>query len=196
VPGLAPCSRMSGTPPPIRRWHRSAGASTKRGRAATAGIEIACRAAHQASLADDSGAFIWTGRRFRTSPEELERLWAMLPDQAELVGVTVIMEPTRNAWVPLAAWVRRRGATVVLGPTRAGRRPACLLPQAHQDRPARLAPAARLPLLHPDGLHAEHGLGPGDVLRRATKLRATLVKRRSATSAAWTRCRSCSGRAG
>jgi hypothetical protein len=40
----------------------------------------------------------------------------MLPDQAELVGVTVIMEPTRNAWVPGAAWVRRRGATVVLVP--------------------------------------------------------------------------------
>ena len=145
------------------------------------GIDIACRAAHQASLADDSGGFIWTGRRFRTSPEELERLWAMLPDQAELVGVTVIMEPTRNAWVPLAAWFRRRGATVVLvPPEQAADLRAYYHKHTKTDRlDSRLL--ARLPLLHPDGLHAEHGLGPGDVLRRATKLRATLVKRRTAT---------------
>jgi hypothetical protein len=35
---------------------------------------------------------------------------------AEPVQVMVIMEPTRNAWVPLAAWLRRRGAIVVLVP--------------------------------------------------------------------------------
>jgi hypothetical protein len=34
---------------------------------------------------------------------------------------------------------------------------------------------ARLPLLHPDGLHPEQGLGPGDALRRATKLHSTLA---------------------
>jgi hypothetical protein len=38
---------------------------------------------------------------------------------------------------------------------------------------------ARLPLLHPEGLHEQHGLGPGDRLRRATKLHQTLTKRRS-----------------
>jgi transposase len=173
---------MSGTPPPIRRWHWPAVASTKEGFVQLRlGIDIACRAAHQASLADDSGGFIWTGRRFRTSPEELERLWAMLPDQAELVGVTVIMEPTRNAWVPLAAWFRRRGATVVLvPPEQAADLRAYYHKHTKTDRlDSRLL--ARLPLLHPDGLHAEHGLGPGDVLRRATKLRATLVERRTAT---------------
>ena len=39
---------------------------------------------------------------------------------------------------------------------------------------------ARLPLLHPDGLHPAEGLGPAEPMRRATKLRANLVKRRSA----------------
>jgi hypothetical protein len=34
-------------------------------------------------------------------------------------------------------------------------------------------------MLHPDGLHAETGLGPGDRLRRATKLHDTLTMRRS-----------------
>jgi len=145
------------------------------------GIDIACRAAHQASLADDRGEFIWTGRRFHTSPEELERLWAMLPDQTEPAAVTVIMEPTRNAWVPLAAWFRRHGATVVLvPPEQAADLRAYYHKHTKTDRlDSRLL--ARLPLLHPDGLHPEHGLGPGDVLRRTTKLRATLVKRRTTT---------------
>ena len=80
------------------------------------GIDIACRAAHQVSLADEQGRFIWTGRRFRTTPQDLARLWAMLPDGTDPAEVLVVMEPTRNAWVPLAAWFRRRGASVVLVP--------------------------------------------------------------------------------
>ena len=79
----------------------------------TLGIDIACRAAHQASLADEAGRFAWSGRRFRTSAADLQRLWESLPAGAEL---TVVMEPTRNAWVPLAAWFRRRGAPVIKVP--------------------------------------------------------------------------------
>lgn len=36
---------------------------------------------------------------------------------------------------------------------------------------------ARLPMLHPEGLHLEEGLGPGDALKRAAKLHFTLVHR-------------------
>jgi transposase len=39
------------------------------------------------------------------------RLWAKIPDDAQ---VTVVLEPTHNAWVPLAAWLRSRGAKVVM----------------------------------------------------------------------------------
>lgn len=80
------------------------------------GIDVAFRAAHQASLADATGRYLWSGRRFRTTVEDLDRLWAMLPEGTEPSSVTVVMEPTRNAWVPLAAWFRRRGATVVMVP--------------------------------------------------------------------------------
>ncbi|MFF1614270.1 transposase [Amycolatopsis sp. NPDC058278] len=80
------------------------------------GIDVACRAAHQASLTDERGRFAWSGRKFRTTVEDLHRLWAMLPVGVEPAAVTVIMEPTRNAWVPLAAWFRRQGATVVMVP--------------------------------------------------------------------------------
>jgi hypothetical protein len=66
------------------------------------GIDIACRAAHQVSLADEEGRFIWTGRRFHTTPQDLARLWSMLPDGTDPAEVLVVMEPTRNAWAPLA----------------------------------------------------------------------------------------------
>jgi transposase len=147
------------------------------------GIDVACRAAHQASLADQAGRLIWVGRRFRTRAADLETLWGMLPEDVEAVDVTVIMEPTRNAWVPLAAWFRRRGATVVLvPPEQSSDLRAYYSKHTKSDRlDSRML--ARLPLLHPEGLHPERGLGPGDPLRRATRLRQTLVKRRSKTFA-------------
>ena len=124
------------------------------------GIDVASRAAHQASLADESGRFLWSGHRFRTEAEDLERLWAMLPERGADTEVLVLLEPTRNAWVPLAAWFRRRGARVVLVPPE---RSSDLRDYYHKhtksDRlDSRLL--ARLPLLHPEGLHDEHGLGP------------------------------------
>jgi transposase len=143
----------------------------------TLGIDVACRAAHQASLADASGKFAWSGRRFRTTAADLERLWESLPAGT---GLTVVMEPTRNAWVPLAAWFRRHGAVVILvPPEQSADLRDYYSKHAKSDRlDSRML--ARLPLLHPDGLRPAEGLGPADALRRATKLRASLVKRRSA----------------
>jgi transposase len=70
-------------------------------------------AAHQASLADESGRFLWQGWRFRTTTADLDRLWAKVPEGARVV---VVMEPTRNAWAPLAAWFEARGAVVSVVP--------------------------------------------------------------------------------
>lgn len=80
------------------------------------GIDIAVRAPHQASAADERGEVLWSGHRFRTSPQDLDLLWSRLLQIDGAAEVTVVMEPTRNAWVPLAAWFRRRGASVVLVP--------------------------------------------------------------------------------
>jgi transposase len=142
------------------------------------GIDIACRAAHQAACADQTGKIMWSGHRFHTRAWELEALWARLPGDA--TEVMVVMEPTRNAWVPLAAWFRRRGATVVLVPSeQSADLRAYYAKHAKTDRlDAELL--ARLPLLHPDGLHPETANGPGDPLKRAVKLRSGLVRRRSA----------------
>jgi transposase len=142
----------------------------------TLGIDVACRAAHQASLADETGQFLWSGRKFRTTVADLARLWESVPPA---VTVRVVMEPTRNAWVPLAAWFRRRGATVIMvPPEQSADLRDYYSKHAKSDRlDSRML--ARLPLLHPEGLHAAQGLGPADALRRASKLRSSLVKRRN-----------------
>lgn len=140
------------------------------------GVDIACRAPHQASLADDKGVFLWSGRRFRTTPDDLEALWSSLPGHSELV---VVMEPTRNAWVPLAAWFRRKGARVVMVPSEQS---ADLRDYyAKHTKSDRLDSKllARIPLLHPEGLFDFEHLGPAEPIRRATRMRSSLVKRRS-----------------
>ena len=147
------------------------------------GIDIAVRAPHQASLADERGGLIWSGHRFRTTATDLNQLWDRLPAGSEPVELTVVMEPTRNAWVPLAAWFRRQGAHVVL--VSAERSADLRTYYAKHTKSDRLDSVllARLPMLHPEGLHPERGLGPGDPLRRATKLHSTLVKRRTTSLA-------------
>ena len=142
----------------------------------TLGIDVACRAAHQASLADSAGRFAWSGRRFRTTTADLGRLWAAIPPGA---SVTVVMEPTRNARVLLAAWFRRHGAEVVLVPPEQSADLRDYFSKHAKSDHLDSRMLARLPLLHPEGLRQAEGLGPADALRRATKLRAWLVKRRN-----------------
>jgi transposase len=143
------------------------------------GIDVACRAEHRASLADERGEFLWSNWRFRTTVADLERLWAKVPDSAEVV---VVMEPTRNAWVPLAGWLRARGArVVVIPPEQSADLRKYYNKHTKTDRlDSRML--ARVPLLHSDGLEEiDGGLGPADALRRATRRRRSLKKRRSAS---------------
>lgn len=145
------------------------------------GVDIACRAPHQASCADEHGEMLFVGHRFRTDPDELETLWARLPDDAD--EIVVVMEPTRNAWVALASWFRRRGATVVMvPPEQSADLRAYYNKHAKTDRLDSKV-LARLPLLHPEGLHREDALGPGDALKRAVKVRSGLVHRRTTSMA-------------
>ncbi len=141
------------------------------------GIDVGCRAAHQASCADETGTFAWSGERFRTDPADLAKLWSKLPSHAD--EIMVIMEPTRNAWVPLAAWFRRHGAVVVMvPPEQSSDLRDYYNKHAKSDRlDSKIL--ARLPLLHPEGLVAETSIGPGDALKRAVKIRSGLVHRRT-----------------
>ncbi len=143
------------------------------------GIDVACRADHRASLADERGEFIWSSWKFRTTTTDLERLWAKIPVGA---SVTVILEPTRNAWVPLSAWLQARGATVILVPPEQSADLRDYYNKHTKTDRFDSRVLARLPLLHPEGLRGIDNLGPAESLRRAVRHRFSLVKRRSAAS--------------
>ena len=91
----------------------------------------------------------------------------------------VVLEPTRNAWVPPPAWFRRCGARVILVPPEQSADPREYYSKHTKSDHLDSRMLARLPLLHPDGIHPAEGLGPADALRRAPRLRASLVKRRN-----------------
>lgn len=147
------------------------------------GIDVACREAHRAALADETGTILWSNRRFTTSSQVLEALWARVRAAQPATGdvpVVVVMEPTRNAWVLLAAWLRARGARVrMVPPEQSADLRKYYNKHAKTDR-LDCELLARLPLLHPDGLVATPGLGPAETLRRAVGHRASMVARRTA----------------
>jgi transposase len=151
------------------------------GMALTLGIDVAVRAAHQATLARD-GATVWRGRKFATRPAELERLWTDL-DLADPAELTVVVEPTRNAWIVVAEWFRRRGAQVVMVPTTQSADLRKYYSKHTKNDRIDSELLARLPLLHPEGLRPYSGQGPADPLRRLVKQRSTMVKRRVAVYA-------------
>lgn len=139
------------------------------------GIDVACTAAHQASLADVRGVFLWQGWRFRTTTDDLDQLWAKIPAG---VRVVVVMEPTRNAWVPLAAWLRAKGAEVsVVPPEQSADLRDYYNKHTKTDR-LDSKMLARMPMLHPEGLRPIDSLGPAEPLKRSVRQRSSLQKRR------------------
>ncbi len=143
------------------------------------GIDVACRAPHQASLADATGTFLWQGWKFSTTTTELDALWAKIPANATVV---VVMEPTRNAWVPLAAWLTARGASVsVVPPEQSADLRDYYNKHTKTDR-LDSKMLARMPLLHPEGMQVVDHLGPAEPLKRAVRHRASIQKRRTASA--------------
>jgi transposase len=142
------------------------------------GIDVACRADHQATFAVD-GRTVWRGRKFRSYSTDLERLWADL-DIVEPGELTVVLEPTRNAWLVVAQWFRRHGARVVMVPTTQSADLRKYFSKHTKNDRLDSEVLARLPLLHPEGLREFTGNSSADPLRRLTKQRSTLVKRRTA----------------
>lgn len=144
------------------------------------GIDLACKAPHQASLVRSDGQVMWTGRRFTSRAVQLLAVWGGVVAAGGGPGglpVVVVMEPTGNAWVPVKAWLRVRGARVVLVPTTQS---AALRDYykryAKNDRLDSMV-LARLPLHHGSELGEHVGDGPGDPLRRLVRLRAGTVKK-------------------
>jgi transposase len=143
----------------------------------TLGIDLAVRAAHVATLADERGEQVWSRRRFHNRRSDLDALTADVGPAAEL---TVVMEPTRNAWAPVAAHFLAVGAKVVLvAPEQASDLRAYYSKHTKNDRLDSVL-LSRLPLLHPEGLTELGDLGPADALKRAVRRRVRLVETRGA----------------
>lgn len=135
------------------------------------GIDVACKAAHRASLADRSGTFIWSGRSFHTRLNELEDLWdRVMAHGDDDTTVEVVMEPTRNAWAPLASWLTARDARVVLVPPEQSADLRDYYNKHTKTDRLDSRVLARLPLLHPEGLTPVDHDGPADPLKRAVRL--------------------------
>ena len=139
------------------------------------GIDVACRAPHVATLSDGAGKKVWSNYKFTTGSRDLMRLWEQIPCGAR---VTVVMEPTRNAWVPLAVWLRAHGAQVVLVPPQQSADLRRYFERHTKNDRLDSVILSRLPLLHPEGLIVCEDAGPADPLRRAVRRRARLVERR------------------
>ena len=144
------------------------------------GIDVACRETHRASLTDDTGRLLWSNRRFITSSKDLTALWAAVRAVDSDAEVTVVLEPTRNAWVPLAGWLRGQGARVELVPAEQAADLRKYYNKHVKNDRLDSELLARLPLLHPDGLTTTQTLGPAQALRRAVGRRCNLVNRRTA----------------
>lgn len=138
----------------------------------TLGIDLAVRAAHVATLTNDRGEVVWTRRRFYNRRADLLALSQAAGPAEQL---TVVMEPTRNAWVLVAAHFMAHGAKVVLvAPEQSSDLRRYYTKHTKNDRlDSQLL--ARLPLLHPDGLSEVADLGPADALKRSVRRRVNLV---------------------
>lgn len=141
------------------------------------GLDLAITAENRACLTDGSGQVLGE-RTFRHTREDLEALHEFssegLGAQDELV---VVMEPTANAWVAPAAFFASKGALVhLVPPEQSADLRRYYAKHVKNDRiDAKLL--ARLPLLHPEGLHrAQVPAGAQGTLHRSVVRRARLVR--------------------
>lgn len=96
--------------------------------------------------------------------------------------VVAVMEPTRNAWVPLAAWLQARGVEVsVVPPEQSADLRDYFNKHTKTDR-LDSKMLARMPMLHPESLRTIDSLGPADPFKRATRHRTSVQKRRVAAA--------------
>ena len=144
----------------------------------TLGIDVACRAAHQASLADHTGPLrLWSARTFRTTTADLEALWSILPDDVRAHG-------RDGADAQCLGAARRvvpspRGRVVLIPSEQSADLRDYYSKHTKSDRlDSRIL--ARVPLLHPEGLRAARGARSRGVAPARHRLRSSLVKRRSA----------------
>lgn len=140
------------------------------------GIDLAITAVNRACVANAAGEVL-AERKFHMRRHELEELFEVategMDDEDELV---VVLEPTSSMWIAPTAFFRSRGARVhLVPPEQSADLRRYYNKHVKNDRiDAKLL--ARLPLLHPEGLHeAQLPAGSRGTLKRIVRRRARLV---------------------
>lgn len=141
------------------------------------GIDLAITAESRACLTDETGHPILE-RRFHIHRGDLEALYGaavegMEPDDL----LVVVMEPTGSSWIAPAAFFKSKGARVhLVKPEQSADLRDYYTKHVKNDR-IDAALLARIPLLHPDGMH-EVNLPSGEyaTLRRTVARRSRLVE--------------------
>ena len=140
------------------------------------GIDLAITAESRACVADATGTVL-AERGFHIRRHELEALFEAASDgMTEDDELLVVMEPTSAMWVAPTAFFRSKGARVhLVPPEQSSDLRRYYTKHVKNDRiDAQLL--ARLPLLHPEGLHdAQLPAGSRGVLKRIVRRRARLV---------------------
>ncbi|MGI8407332.1 MAG: IS110 family transposase [Actinomycetota bacterium] len=140
------------------------------------GIDLAITAESRACIADATGEVL-AERGFHIRRNELEALWDAASDGLnEEDQLLVVMEPTSSMWIAPTAFFRMKGARVhLVPPEQSSDLRRYYTKHVKNDRiDAQLL--ARLPLLHPEGLHdAQLPAGSRGVLKRIVRRRARLV---------------------
>ncbi|MBA2274717.1 MAG: IS110 family transposase [Actinobacteria bacterium] len=140
------------------------------------GIDLAITAESRACVADATGGLL-AERGFRMRRHELEALFeAATNGMAEGDELLVVMEPTSSMWIAPTAFFGSKGARVhLVPPEQSADLRRYYTKHVKNDRiDAKLL--ARLPLLHPEGLHeAQVPAGSQGVLKRIVRRRARLV---------------------
>lgn len=141
------------------------------------GIDLAITAESRACVTDETGTVLHQ-RRFRIRRNELEALYLEASEgMGEEDVLQVVMEPTSSSWVAPTAFFQSKGASVhLVPPPQASDLRRYYSKHVKNDRiDAKLL--ARLPLLHPEGLHeAQVPHGARGTLRRVVQRRGKLIR--------------------
>lgn len=140
------------------------------------GIDLAITAESRACVADAAGEVI-AERRFHIRRHELEALFETanqgMDRDDELV---VVMEPTSSMWIAPTAFFRSKGARVHLVPPEQSADLRRYYNKHVKNDRIDAKMLARLPLLHPEGLHqAQLPVGSRGTLKRIVQRRGRLV---------------------
>lgn len=141
------------------------------------GLDLAITAESRACLTDETGRLILE-RRFHIHRGDLEDLYAAVTEGMEPDDqLVVVMEPTGSSWIAPAAFFKSKGARVhLVKPEQSADLRDYYAKHVKNDR-MDAALLARIPLLHPEGMH-EVNLPSGDraTLRRTVARRSRLVE--------------------